>query len=101
MIQALVEKTNVPAALDSNAVYLKDNCMKTDVVGVYCRNLTLTRKVKGVVCYGESLYQDNVNECKALSKKEVKIGEVETSKRVEEVANAYFEGILNYINNKK
>lgn len=97
MMESLVIKTKVPAALDSNAVYLKDNCMKTDVSGVFCRNLTLTRKVKGVVCYGESLYQDNVNECKLLSKKEVKIGDVETSKRVEEVANAYFEGILNYI----
>lgn len=100
MMQSLVATTKVPAALDSNAVYLKDNCMKTDAGGVFCRNLTLTRKVKGVICYGESLYQDNVNECKLLSKKEVKVGDIETSKRVEEVANAYFEGVLNYIKHK-
>lgn len=100
MMESLVAKTKVPAALDSNAVYLKDNCMKTDVKGVYCRNLTLTRKVKGVICYGESLYQDNVNECKLLSKKDVKAGELETSKRVEEVAEAYFQGIMNYIKNR-
>jgi hypothetical protein len=96
-MESLVKKTNVPAALDSNAVYLKDNCMKTGASGVFCRNLTLTRKVKGVICYGESLYQDNVNECKLLSKKEIKVGEMETSKRVEEVAEAYFNGIMNYV----
>ena len=101
IIESLVEKTGVPAALDSNAVYLRDNCMKTNLKGVYCRNLTLTRKVKGVICYGESLYQDNINECKALSKKDVKIGEMQTSKRVEEVAEAYYEGIINYVKNKK
>jgi N-acetylmuramoyl-L-alanine amidase len=100
IIESLVQKTGVPAALDTNAIYLRDNCMKTDLSGVFCRNLTLTRKVKGVVCYGESLYQDNINECKALSKKDVKIGEMETSKRVEEVAEAYFEGIMNYIKSK-
>lgn len=101
MMENLVAKTKVPAALDSNAVYLKDNCLKTEANGVFCRNLTLTRKVKGVVCYGESLYQDNVNECKLLSKKEVKVGEMETSKRVEEVAEAYYQGIINYTKNKK
>ena len=100
MMESLVQKTKVPAALDSNAVYLKDNCMKTDVKGVFCRNLTLTRKVKGVLCYGESLYQDNINECKALSKKDVKIGEMETSKRVEEVSEAYYQGIMNYVKDK-
>jgi hypothetical protein len=93
MVGSLVEKTGIPAALDSNATYLKDNCMKTDVKGVYSRNLTLTRKVKGVICYGESLYQDNISECKALCAKD--------AKRVEEVANAYFEGIINYVNRKK
>ncbi len=100
MIESLVQKTKVPAALDSNAVYLKDNCMNTDVKGVYCRNLTLTRKVKGIICYGESLYQDNVMECKALSKKDFKIDGMETSKRVEEVAEAYYEGIMNYVKSK-
>jgi hypothetical protein len=57
--------------------------------------------VKGTLCYGESLYQDNVIECKALSKKEIKIGDMETSKRVEEVAEAYYEGIMNFVKNRK
>ncbi len=101
MMESLVEKTGVPAAIDSNAVYLRDNCMDTEVKGVFCRNLTLTRKVNGVICYGESLYQDNINECRALSKKEIKIDGMETSKRVGDVAAAYLEGILNYVKNRK
>ncbi len=101
ILRSLVSKTNVLAALDSNAVYLNSSCMNTEVEGVYCRNLTLTRKVKGVICYGESLYQDNINECLSLSKKEIKIGSFLTSKRVQEVADAYYEGIINYIKNRK
>ena len=100
IVGSLSEKLKVPAALDSNAIYLRDNCMNTDASGVFCRNLTLTRMVKGTLCYGESLYQDNINECKALSKKDVKIGEMETSKRVEEVAEAYYQGIMNYVKSK-
>lgn len=101
IVEGLVKGTGVPSALDSCALYLKGNCLSTEVNGVFCRNLTLTRTVKGVVCYGESLYQDNINECKALSKKDFKIGDVETSKRVEEVAEAYYQGILNYVKSKR
>ncbi len=35
--------------------------------GVYARNLLLTRKIKGPLCYGESLYQDNQHEAYNLS----------------------------------
>jgi N-acetylmuramoyl-L-alanine amidase len=100
IIESLAKKTKVPSALDSNATYLKDNCISTNVSGVYCRNLTLTRKINGIVCYGESLYQDNLNECKALSKKEINIDGVGVSKRVGEVAEAYYEGIINYVKRK-
>ena len=106
IIESLVLKTGVPAALDSNAVYLKSNCISTDAPGVFCRNLALTRMVKGTLCYGESLYQDNINECKALSKKDASTplsltNGIKTSKRVEEVAEGYFQGIMNYAKNKK
>lgn len=100
IVNSLVETLNVPAALDSCAIYLKDNCLTTGAAGVFCRNLSLTRTVKGTLCYGESLYQDNRNEYKLLSKKEVKIGEMTTAKRVEEVANAYYQGIMKYVKNK-
>ena len=105
IVNGLVEKTKVPSALDSCALYLKGNCISTDVNGVFCRNLALTRMVRGTLCYGESLYQDNINECKALSKKDASTplsvtDGVATSKRVEEVAEGYFEGIMNYVKNK-
>jgi len=106
IVNSLSEKLEVPSALDSCAIYLRDNCITTGVNGVFCRNLTLTRTVKGTVCYGESLYQDNINECKALSKKDASTplsvtNGIQTSKRVEEVAEAYYEGIMNYVKNKK
>ncbi|MBI3502781.1 MAG: N-acetylmuramoyl-L-alanine amidase [Bacteroidetes bacterium] len=92
IVESLVEKTKVPAAMDSCAIYLKGNCLNTDVPGVFCRNLALTRMVRGTLCYGESLCQDNSNESKALNQKD--------SKRIEEVAEAYFEGIMNYVKSK-
>lgn len=105
MVKSLVEKTGVPAALDSCAIYLKGNCLNTGAEGVFCRNLALTRKVKGTICYGESLYQDNISECKALSKKDASAplsvtNGVQTSQRVEEVAEAYYQGIMNYVKSK-
>mgnify|MGYP001576610280 CR=1 FL=1 len=71
--------------------------MQTDVPGVFCRNLTLTRMVKGTLIYGEALYQDNINEYKLLNKKEITIDGIKISKRIEEVAEAYSEGIINYV----
>jgi N-acetylmuramoyl-L-alanine amidase len=101
IVEGLVQKTGVPAALDSCAIYLKGNCITTEAPGVFCRNLALTRMVWGTLCYGESLYQDNVNEYKALTKDEIVVEGMITSKRVEEVAEGYFEGIMNYVKNKK
>ncbi|MBI4945123.1 MAG: N-acetylmuramoyl-L-alanine amidase [Bacteroidetes bacterium] len=105
IVNSLSEKLDVPVALDSCAIYLRDNCITTSVNGVFCRNLTLTRMVKGTLCYGESLYQDNIKECKALSKKDASTplsvtNGIKTSKRVEEVAKAYYEGIINYVKKK-
>lgn len=97
IVEGLENVTKVPAAMDSSAVYLKYHCLNTEEKGVFCRNLLLTRVVKGTLCYGESLYQDNVNECQALSREEISIEGMKTSKRVQEVADAYFWGIMNYI----
>lgn len=96
----LQEITRVPLARDSDAIYLYNNCLPTNYNGVYCRNLMLTRKIKNTLCYGESLYQDNRKECILLSKSNYLEGKVKTSKRVAEVAEAYYEGIINYIKPK-
>jgi hypothetical protein len=46
--------------------------------------------------YGETLYQDNMNECISLNKECDKT----KNERVQQVAEAYFQGILNYVKNQ-
>lgn len=91
---------DVPVAAENDATYLQKFSLKTAVKGVYTRNLSLTRLVHGTLVYGESLYQDNLNECRLLSQKELKIDNMTCSKRVQQVAEAYYEGVLNYLEKK-
>jgi N-acetylmuramoyl-L-alanine amidase len=102
-IKSFEKNLNVPTAKESDADYLKQYCLPTGQPGVYSRNLTLTRMVRGTLVYGETLYQDNVNELQNLSKEEIVVNSntMSTSKRVQQVANAYYEGILNYLSNSK
>ncbi|TAF65558.1 MAG: hypothetical protein EAZ55_08340 [Cytophagales bacterium] len=93
VLQSFEKNLKVPT--DPSTNYPKS--LTTDAQGVYARNLTLTRRVNGVLCYGESLFQDNIKECQALSEKNIEIAGVRTSQRVVEVADAYFEAIINYI----
>ena len=87
------EKTlNVKTAKIQDAKYLYQGCLATAKAGVYCRNLQLTRYIHSPLVYGETLYQDNINECKLLNEETDKI----KNKRVQQVADAYFQGILNY-----
>ena len=78
--------------------YLRKYSILSQYPGVYARNLIMTRKIKGTLCYGESLLQENLSEAKALSRKDLKWKEISTSKRVKEVAYAYYYAILNYHN---
>lgn len=82
----------VKIAGTADAKYLREGCIVTEK-GVYCRNLQLTRYIQGPLVYGETLYQDNINECKVLNK------EVDKTKneRVQQVAEAYYQGVLSYI----
>jgi len=65
--------------------------------GVYCRNLQLTRYIHSPLVYGETLYQDNINECIMLNQERDKT----KNKRIQQVADAYFQGILDYVNKNK
>lgn len=69
--------------------------------GVFARNLALTRLIHGPVCYGETLVQNNIDECLNLSKTDFVIGGIPCSSRVKLVAEAYFEGIKEYLLNEK
>ncbi|MGB0521881.1 MAG: hypothetical protein ACPGJS_02915 [Flammeovirgaceae bacterium] len=91
-------KLGVPSvATDADYNFLKKSSVQVEK-GVYARNLSMTRLVHGPLSYGEVLCLDNVNECVALTKKELKVGEIVTSKRVEQVADAYVDAMLEFFN---
>lgn len=74
------------------ARYLQSVCLKVEE-GVYARNLALTRLIHGPVCYGETLVQNNIDECQNLGRQDFVIHGMTCSSRIKEVAEAYFEGI--------
>ncbi|MBX2840878.1 MAG: N-acetylmuramoyl-L-alanine amidase [Flammeovirgaceae bacterium] len=79
-----------------NLSYIRHTTKETQFEGVFSRNLVLTRLIRGPVCYGEPLCQDNILEIDALSAGEIDLNLLKGPKRVEEVATAYFNGILGY-----
>lgn len=85
--------------INNDQDYLQDKCLYAGVQGVYARNLLLARAIEGVVCYGESLLQDSDQEIRRLNEKTLKVGDIYTSPRVAEIADAYFKGILVYCQN--
>ena len=104
IIDELRQDSLIEIAKDSDSIsYLTNYCIPTEFEGVYCRNLALTRKITSPVCYLEPLYQDNVYEHIALGKKNIPFDNFLISKRVQEIANAYYKGIIAYweLRNKK
>jgi N-acetylmuramoyl-L-alanine amidase len=83
----------VQTATIRDAKYLIEGCLPTNADGVYCRNLQLPRYIHSPLVYGETLYQDNINECKLLGKETDKT----KNKRLQQVAEAYFKGIINFV----
>lgn len=93
--------TKVPIIRNNNNVrYLQKNSVYADMPGVYCRNLGLTRRVQGALCFGESLMQDNINEAVILNMNNYKESRVKTSSRVKLVVDAFEAGILEYFGRK-
>ena len=92
------KKLTIPIATKKDADYLLNNCKYASKEGVYCRNLALCRLIQSPLVYGECLYQDNQNEYETLSKTDKIYFGVKTNERVKQVADAYYEAILNYFN---
>lgn len=65
--------------------------------GIFARNLALTRMVHSPVCYGESLIQNNIDECLNLYRCDFVIAGRKCSSRIKQVAEAYFEGVKDYL----
>ncbi|MFI5149975.1 MAG: N-acetylmuramoyl-L-alanine amidase [Bacteroidia bacterium] len=95
VVQSFSKTLSVPIASRDDATYLRDNCLTTSSPGVYCRNLILCRIVHSPLVYGETLYQDNRDECYRL----MRVNDSNPG-RVREVAQAYYDGILDYFTKK-
>lgn len=97
LLSRFTKRLNVAVVQDSDEIsYLNRVCIKLEE-GIYARNLALTRLVHGPICYGETLIQNNLEECQSLTKKDFQIQGVPCSSRLKEVAEAYFEGIKSYL----
>lgn len=97
ILQAFNTHLNVPVVTkEDGANYLQSVCLQLEE-GIFARNLALTRLIHGPVCYGETLIQNNIDECENLSRKDFVIGGEKCSSRIKQVAEAYFEGVQNYV----
>jgi hypothetical protein len=76
--------------------YLKKYSVFTGVPGIYSRNLFMTRVIEGPVCYAECLLQNNVDEIRRLSKHDLVVGRLKVSRRVQDVAECFYAGVLKY-----
>lgn len=94
VVRNFERELHVPTATIRDAKYLMEGCLPSGIAGVYCRNLQLPRYIHSPVVYGETLFQDNINECKMLHEETDK----KKNKRVQQVAEAYFKGIMEYVN---
>jgi len=101
VLEKFSQHLNVPVHSKADgAHYLNRVCLKLDE-GIYARNLALTRLIHGPVCYGETLIQNNIDECVNLSRKDFVINGQFCSSRVKQVAEAYFDGIKEYLLTKE
>ena len=88
---------NIPVASQFDAGYLKDNCLNTGSAGVYSRNLNLCRLINSPLVYGESLYQDNENECEVLMKTDINYKNIKTNERTLLVAKSYYQAVYGFL----
>ena len=96
VLKCFSEKLQVPVVTKADgATYLEKVCLKVSD-GIYARNLALTRMIHGPICYGETLIQNNIDECQNLNRKDFVIDGIPCSSRVKQVAESYFEGISDY-----
>jgi N-acetylmuramoyl-L-alanine amidase len=95
MAKSFTEILNIPLAKQNECTYIDEYCTALKD-GIFIRNLSLLRLIKGAVIYGETLYQDNFKELILLSNKTKSFNGINYSSRIEDVVNAYYEGIVKY-----
>jgi N-acetylmuramoyl-L-alanine amidase len=100
VVQAHERILKVPAVVwDDRLAYLKNASLLTPEKGVFSRNLQLTRLIHGTLCFGESLYQDNIQEAKALNARDFTLPGMTTPvpNRIRDVVDAYYEGLMTWL----
>ena len=98
VLKAIKSKLQVPTLpTQNNQPFIDRACIATSQPGVYARNLSMARKVYGTLCFIEPLYQENAKEILKLAKNDYDYQGTKIPKRVLEVAEAYFEGIMAYL----
>lgn len=75
------------------------NTINTNYSGVYARNLSLSGRIYGTLCYAEPLFQDNREEVLRLNTRDYNFEGKMIPSRVVEVAKAYENAILDYAKN--
>lgn len=97
VVQQFAQQLDVPLMEWSDSLrYLAKASLQTGETAVFARNLSLCRLIPGVICFGESLLQDNREECLRLNSRDFTIEGLAAPKRVKTVAEAYFQGVLDY-----
>jgi N-acetylmuramoyl-L-alanine amidase len=96
--EQFVQHLGVPAVPVENPLAYLNKASIFVQKGVYARNLGLCRLINSPIAYGESMYQDNIKEMKALHNNNYPHS---PAQRVEEVAEAYFKGIMRYFKEVK
>lgn len=76
--------------------WFKKYALQTDRVGVFARNLLMTRAIHSPMVYGESLIQNSKQEINRLATRDYKIDGLKVSSRIRDVADCYYVGTLKY-----
>lgn len=72
------------------------NNIRTEYQGVYARNLSLSSRIYGTLCYAEPLFQDYKHEVLRLNERDFNFEGEMIPSRVVEIAKVYEKAILRY-----
>ncbi len=85
-----------PVPVVNGLGYLNKSCVYVGEPGLYARNLSLTRLVRGPLVYGESFNQDFYREALSLNRRDTVVHDILVSKRLADVAEAYVGAVLDF-----
>lgn len=93
VLQILRDDAGIPVLpITSN----QKNNIRTNYQGVYARNLALSSRIYGTLCYAEPLFQDYKHEVSRLNTRDYNLEGTMVSSRIIDVAKVYEKAILKY-----